>query len=304
MKIHIGIVTWNRLELTRLCLESLFTRTHGDFSCTVVDNGSRDGTVEYLSACAQRMPNLTLRLLSRNMGVSVASNLAWDDARQADFFIKLDNDVEICDPDWLLRLVRVSQANPTLGPLGYRLCSWHTGTARTLSDGTCVTMVSCCNGACACIPRILHEKLGFWNEGYGRYGYEDLEYSWRALKAGFFPAYIERDQALVHHGTDPKQINLEQEEMKKVSRTSALHGTKAYLLYLFLFEQGLLPLKMGRKYLIQEVNGKYIFALNGEYKHVQKLMNMLVKTVQITQDGEISCLDLHAWQSAFKTNTN
>ena len=31
----------------------------------------------------------------------------------------------------------------------------------------------------------MHERLGFWNEGFGRYGYEDLEYSWRARKAGY-----------------------------------------------------------------------------------------------------------------------
>ena len=160
-------------------------------------------------------------------------------------------------------------------------------------------MVSCCNGACACIPRIIHEKLGFWNEGYGIYGYEDLEYCWRALKAGFFPAYIQKEQALVHHGADPQQINYVQEDMKKVSRTSSLHGTKAYLLYLFLFEKGLLPLKTGRKYVIREENGRYIFTLNDEYKHVQKLMNNLVKTVQITQDGDLSCLDLRAWQTSF-----
>lgn len=296
MKAHIGIVTWNRLPLTKLCLQSLFTKTRGDFTCTVVDNGSHDGTCEYLTALAESTPNLSIRLLSRNMGVSVASNLAWDDAEHADFFIKLDNDVEICDSDWLLRLEKLAIDNPCFGPVGYQLCSWHIGTLKTLADGTLVKEVNCCNGACACISRDLHAKLGFWNEGYGVYGYEDLEYSWRAKRVGSIPVYLLAEHALVHHGKDPEQLDQDIEEIKKTSRTSALHGTKAYLLFLFLFEQGLLPLKMGRKYLPERVNGRYRFSFNPEYRKVQHLMNQLVKTVAISQDGDISRLDLRSWQ--------
>ena len=219
MKVHIGIVTWNRLSLTKLCLESLLTRTKEDFTCTVVDNGSRDGTVEYLMQRKNCTPNLNVRLLSRNMGVSMASNLAWDDAKNCDYFIKLDNDVEICDGDWLGNLLQVAKNNPSFGPLGYQLCSKHTGVEKKLADGTNVLEVPCCNGACACIPRSLHEQLGFWNEGYGVYGYEDLEYSWRALQVGSKPVYLKSAgmNALLHHGNKPEAFDLRLETVKKLA---------------------------------------------------------------------------------------
>ncbi|MBQ7457382.1 MAG: glycosyltransferase family 2 protein [Desulfovibrio sp.] len=296
MKAHIGIVTWNRLHLTQICLESLFAKTRGNFTCTVVDNGSSDGTIDYLKALSASTPNVTIRLLSRNMGVSVASNLAWDDAGEADFFVKLDNDVEILDSDWLVRLEHLYQENPTIGPLGYKLCSWHTGSSHTLSDGTKVLTVPCCNGACACIPRPLFEKLGFWNEGYGVYGFEDLDYSWRALRVGSLPVYADVEKALVHHGKEPKERDTHQEMIKLSSRTAAISGTESYLLHLFLFEKGILPLKTIRKYIPIVKDGFYTFKINNEYKKVQKLINTLVKTINITQDGETSRLDLRGWK--------
>ena len=94
MRAHIGVVTWNRLELTRLCLSSLLQLTPPGYSLTVVDNGSTDGTQEYLLSLASAHPHVRLHLLRRNMGVAVASNLAWDDADEADYYVKLDNEAD------------------------------------------------------------------------------------------------------------------------------------------------------------------------------------------------------------------
>lgn len=297
MHAHIGVVTWNRLALTRLCLESLLHKTSGDYSQTVVDNGSTDGTQAYLSALARVHPHMRVRLLHRNMGVAVASNLAWDDAADADFFVKLDNDVEILDAHWLDRLMHLASTNNNLGPVGYQLCPWHEGTPLSLADGSTALAVVCCNGACTCIPATLHERLGFWNEGYGRYGYEDLEYSWRALKAGYTPAYALGTEAVRHHGAEPTRWDTAQEHIKKESRTATLSGTKAYLMYLFLFDTGVLPLKMIRKYLpVTEAQG-ISFVYNPAYKAVQRLLHVLVNSVDVENQGELSRLGLQAWQT-------
>ena len=49
--IHLSCVTWNRLELTRRCLESLFAHTDGEYTLTIVDNGNTDG---------RRLPSLSM----------------------------------------------------------------------------------------------------------------------------------------------------------------------------------------------------------------------------------------------------
>ncbi|MDD4700772.1 MAG: glycosyltransferase family 2 protein [Desulfovibrio sp.] len=296
MRVHIGIVTWNRLNLTRQCLPSLLAHTPPGYTLTVVDNGSTDGTPRYLTELAEAHPHLRLRLLNRNMGVAVASNLAWDDASSADYFVKLDNDVEIRDPHWLERLTHMLSADERLGMAGYRLCPWHEGTPLQLADNTPALSVMCCNGACACIPRAVHEKLGFWNEGYGRYGHEDLEYSWRARQAGYLLAYALEEDAVRHRGAEPERREPDLERGKLSSRTAVLSGTRTYLMYLLLFEGGVIPLKVGRKYLPVDGPDGLRFSLNPEHKALQRLLTRLVQTVETSQDGDLSGLDLSAWQ--------
>lgn len=295
MRAHLAVVTWNRLALTRICLESLLARTPPGYTLTIVDNGSEDGSREYLQSLAAAHAHIRLKLLSRNMGVSVAANLAWDDAADADFYIKLDNDVEILDPLWLERLTQLLAQNPRVGMAAYRLCDWHETSPLPLNDGMAEQSV-CCGGGCVCIPRAAHARLGFWNEGYGTYGYEDLDYSWRARKAGYVLAYVPHNDAVRHWGYADGMLNTDNEHRKKVSRTASLSGEKAYLLNLLLFDEGLLPLRMIRKYLPVEKEGRISFALNPAYRPVQKLLNTLARTVEVDASGELSRLDLSAWR--------
>ena len=47
-KILIGIVTYNRKELLDRCIQYLRKQTYDDFDLLVINNGSTDGTNEYL----------------------------------------------------------------------------------------------------------------------------------------------------------------------------------------------------------------------------------------------------------------
>ena len=47
------LVTHNQLEFTRLCVESIERHTSEPYELIVVDNGSRDGTVEGLKSIGQ-----------------------------------------------------------------------------------------------------------------------------------------------------------------------------------------------------------------------------------------------------------
>ena len=125
MRAHLAVVTWNRLALTRICLESLLARTPPGYTLTIVDNGSEDGSREYLQSLAAAHAHIRLKLLSRNMGLCVAANLAWDNAADAEYYVKLDNDIEILDPLWLARLISPLEERPQVGMTSYKFCDWH-----------------------------------------------------------------------------------------------------------------------------------------------------------------------------------
>ncbi|MBR4742202.1 MAG: glycosyltransferase family 2 protein [Desulfovibrio sp.] len=295
-KIHIGLVTWNRLDLTKICLTSLLENTKGLYHLTIVDNGSTDGTQEYLKGYSKHYTNIQIHCLRRNMGVAVASNLAWDEAAEADYFIKIDNDVEFLDPLWMERLVHMLQNNSKIGPVGYKLCSWHTGKSITLDDGSSALAIPSVNGACICISSAMHREVGFWNESYGQYGLEDLDYNCRATVAGYTPVYAEKEGAVLHHGLDPVRIDWELERRKLTSRLSKNSGEMVYLIYEFLFESKILPVNIKRKYIPVLSNNKFVFKFNQEFKSTQSIVKDLLNTVSVKKDGDKEGLDLTKWK--------
>lgn len=300
MNIHIGITTWNRLDLTRRCLESLLATTPAGYTLTIVDNASNDGTPDYLRAFASQHSHIRLKLLSRNMGVSVASNMAWDDAPENSFFIKLDNDMELLRPAWQERLLAVLSQYPDVGVVSYRLCEWHRLSSERLPltcGGEATRTTSCC-GACACISPRAHEVLGFWNEGYGRYGYEDVEYAWRAHKAGVGVAYLEAEDLIRHLGYVEGMVNTDIEDAKQENIAAKLTGKLSFHCHTMLYDEGILPVNMTRKYLVTESPaGKYAFSLNPAYRPIMKLLQRMAGTMSVDTSGSQPQLDLSAWRS-------
>ena len=71
--VTIVMVTWNGLDFTRACLDSIARVTaFEDYEVVVVDNGSSDGTVPYL----QSLDWVTVLPQELNLGFAKANNVA------------------------------------------------------------------------------------------------------------------------------------------------------------------------------------------------------------------------------------
>ncbi|MFM6371767.1 MAG: glycosyltransferase family 2 protein, partial [Dolichospermum sp.] len=75
--VNIGVVTFNRLEFTKQAIASIVKFTSFPYVISVVDNGSHDGTKDYLLELQEKGIIKNLVLLVENVGVAKASNLAW-----------------------------------------------------------------------------------------------------------------------------------------------------------------------------------------------------------------------------------
>jgi len=94
IKISYIIITWNGLALIRRLLESMLHQMkREDVEVIVVDNGSADGTKEFLK---REYTEVRLIENAENRGVAYARNRALEAARGRYLFI-LDNDVVIND---------------------------------------------------------------------------------------------------------------------------------------------------------------------------------------------------------------
>jgi glycosyltransferase involved in cell wall biosynthesis len=202
------MITYNRLELTKKTLELLDNRTKSNFRLVVVDNGSTDGTVEYLKkmrlayAMWPCLKIMDLILLSENKGIAIGRNIALKKADElnAKWYCTLDNDVEMPD-GWLDECIDILEKNKSYGAIGvnfegkqYSLiekngCKFQDKPAGNLGTANMV------------FRKQLHQMIGFFNTEYGRlYGLEDSDFGMRARAAGFKLGYIERMG--IHLGDD------------------------------------------------------------------------------------------------------
>jgi GT2 family glycosyltransferase len=106
----IVIVNWNGLRWLRQLLPSLGEQSFRDFEIIVVDNGSSDGSLEFLR---QAHPEVRVVPLKENFGFAAGSN-AGIRASRGKYVVLLNNDTRP-ERDWLAELARAAEADASVG---------------------------------------------------------------------------------------------------------------------------------------------------------------------------------------------
>ena len=115
MKLHTVFVTFNRLELTKQAIESYLETVSAPAEWWVVDNGSTDGTMEWL---LQNHPYNCV-LLRENRYPGPATNLGWSDAKDdVTHLHRADNDFAFL-LGWCEEVERIFQSDK-VGQVGLR----------------------------------------------------------------------------------------------------------------------------------------------------------------------------------------
>jgi GT2 family glycosyltransferase len=110
------IPSWNGRSLLESALISLAGQSRAPDDVIVVDNGSSDGTVEWLRA---EHPAVHVIALKENRGFAAAVNLGIERSN-ADYVALLNNDMEL-DPSWLAALVAALDADAGAGSAASKL---------------------------------------------------------------------------------------------------------------------------------------------------------------------------------------
>lgn len=206
--VSVVLVTWNGREHLEGCLPSLMAsleRVPGECEVLVVDNGSADGSADLIRS---QYPSIVLIENPDNRGFSAANNQGIERARGR-YVATLNNDTEV-DPMWLVRLVDVLDADPTLGfaaaELRYLQKPGVLNSAGITVDRGGVagdrlsehpiadaerepTEVFGACAAAALYRRELMHALGGFDESFFAY-LEDVDLAWRARRAGWRCAFV------------------------------------------------------------------------------------------------------------------
>ena len=97
MKLSIITLTFNKLEYTKKYIKSLYKYT-SDFELILVDNGSTDGTVEFIKSLPY--DNIKTIFNSENLGFSKGNNQGIDIA-EGEYIGFLNNDI-LLSPNWFV----------------------------------------------------------------------------------------------------------------------------------------------------------------------------------------------------------
>jgi GT2 family glycosyltransferase len=110
------IVNWNGRQTLCQVLTAIFDHLQADVGVIVVDNGSTDGSIEWL---ASHHPRVQAIQLPRNLGFAAANNLGIA-ATTARYVITLNNDTEI-EHGWVESLIEAAESDPTIGSCASRI---------------------------------------------------------------------------------------------------------------------------------------------------------------------------------------
>jgi N-acetylglucosaminyl-diphospho-decaprenol L-rhamnosyltransferase len=215
--LEIVIVSYRSRELLRECLAALREHAPGH-SVTVVDNDSRDGTVELV---ARDFPDVRLIANDRNAGFSAANNQAIRGG-DSTYVLALNPDTRVT-AGAVDRLLEVMEERPEIGILGCRL-ELEDGTLDHAAKRSFPTVVGALghfagvqtqyrapgvesgpvdavNGAFMLMRRAVLGQTGLFDEGYWMF-MEDLDLCYRCPEAGYLVWYEPSVTVLhVKHGS-------------------------------------------------------------------------------------------------------
>jgi len=197
------VVSWNGVPYLKDCLDSVLAQIGPEDEVILVDNASTDGSVELVRAW---YPEVRIIENPRNLGFAGGANVGLRAAR-GDFLILLNQDVRVL-PGWLDALIDTFSV-PNVGIAGCKLLYpdgriqhaggliyWPLGLPDHLGYGQPdqgqwdeLREVDYVTGASWGFRRDVMEQVGLLDEGFWPGYYEEVDYCFRARKAGWLVVY-------------------------------------------------------------------------------------------------------------------
>lgn len=230
-RVSIIIVNWNGVHLLKECLDSVFKQTFKDFEVILVDNGSIDGSLEYVSIT---FPDVRLISLPVNRGFTGGNNEGFRQSNGS-LIVLLNNDASLKE-DWLERMVDVIDSDDRLGSCASKIIidgtdlldsagdiftTAFTGTKlgelQKAGDFTAPRFVTGPCAAAAIYRRSMIEEIGFFDDDFFL-NHEDTDLNLRAWIAGWCCRFV--PDAVAYHKVSSSIGNLSDISVYFFSRNS------------------------------------------------------------------------------------
>ncbi|MBU1122407.1 MAG: glycosyltransferase family 2 protein [Candidatus Omnitrophica bacterium] len=113
------ITNYNGKKYLAECIDSLYRNSFNDFEIIIVDNGSGDGSVDFLRSNYSQVKVIAL---DQNVGLAIASNKGRK-AASGKYLFFYNNDT-VADVNLLLELVKTMEADDSIGICGCKTLTY------------------------------------------------------------------------------------------------------------------------------------------------------------------------------------
>jgi GT2 family glycosyltransferase len=197
-KVFIVILSYNRKDRLKKCLDSVFQISYPNFEVIIVDNNSSDGSFEMARTGYSR--SVFIRN-EKNIGYSAGNNagIRYALERMADYVLLLNNDTEV-KPAFLSKLVEAAEKDQRIGivsPLifdGYSGKVWFSGGRIDWLKMKAINLTEIraennfdtdfISGCAMLVKKEVFKKAGLLDEDFFLY-WEDVDFSLRAKRKEF-----------------------------------------------------------------------------------------------------------------------
>ena len=222
--VSIIIINFNGLNFLKVCFDSLTKIKYPIWEAIVVDNGSNDGSIEFLNGY-KNFKSLKVIRNSCNLGFAKPNNQGFQIAK-GKYILLLNNDTRV-NPDFLDKPVEILNSNKKIGVIqpkiflmekpGYldNTGSFMTKTGFLVHEGYLEKdskifdkekKVFATKGACMLIKREVIEKVGLFDDDFFAY-FEESDFCWRVWLSGYEVMFCPQTSIFHKVGATSKNMN-------------------------------------------------------------------------------------------------
>lgn len=240
------IVNCNAKGYLRSCIHSVLNSDYPDLEIIVVDNGSEDGSLEFLEEISKSKQEINIIKNESNLGPSTARNQGIKRAK-GKYIAFLDNDTKV-HPLWLKEAIKVFEADPKigacqcklilddtdniidcvgeyLGQYGFLVQLVISGEEKDKGQYDHEIEILAAKSAGTITRRDVIEKIGGFDDDFFIY-MEETDLCWRIWLHGYKVVLI--PNSIVYHKFGTSSIVFPE----KINYLVKFHGTKNYILTL------------------------------------------------------------------------
>lgn len=210
------ILTYNQLEYTKKCVDSIIKFTPEKHELIFVDNASTDGSMKYLEGLQTKYKNVKLIKNETNLGFPKAVNQGIK-AAEGDYVLIANNDIHVTE-GWLSSLtskIELKNEYGIAGPISNKVSGFQIDkNAKYETDAQMIKYAQSLRKTnkdkffefprvaflCTLIKKEVIDKVGGLDERFTPGNYEDDDYCLRAQKAGY-KTLIVQDSFVHHYGS-------------------------------------------------------------------------------------------------------